>query len=393
MDAQEKEIFAANLEEDDLGVIPDDQQEDEGDLLGEKISFRDSVVMNADWTVETLNGQVTKGNIDLDPSFQRRAVWDKIRKSRLIESIIVGMPIPNIVLAENKKHRGKFIVIDGKQRLLGIKDFIAENFSLNGLDIRYDLNGKKYSELPVEDREFFENNTIRSTVIKNWSDEKFLFSMFYRLNSGSLPLSPQELRRALIGGRLLSAIEQYLDNSKNFHSIFGEKLDVRMRDSELVLRFIAFDKNYKNYNGNLRVFLNDVTEHYELNWDAEESDLTSRFARLDMALGTIQQIFGENSLKKWKDGKYERRINRAIFDCMTRYFCEEAISTAAISKSTSVEKAFQSLCDDSEQFRNAIERSIKNIETTKNRLDEWGKSLAGVIDAVFNEVSTTIAIK
>lgn len=378
--------------EDILEIIPNDQQEDEGDLFDEKISFKDSVVMNADWTVETLNGQVTKGNIDLDPSFQRRAAWDRTRQSRLIESIIAGMPIPNIVLAENKKHRGKFIVIDGKQRLLGIKDFVADSFSLNGLDIRSDLNGMKYSQLPAEDKEFFDNNTIRSTVIKNWSDEKFLFAIFYRLNSGSLPLSPQELRRALIGGRLLNAIEQYIIDSASFHSIFGGKLDARMRDSELVLRFIAFDKNYNEYKGNLRVFLDDIARHYEDNWVADEADLKARFARLDLALDTIQEIFGRDSLKKWANGKFERRINRAIFDCMTRYFAEEKIAAVSKARSTIVVDTFKTLCEGSESFRNAIERSTKDVETTKTRLKEWGVRLAGALDATFDDASTTIVI-
>jgi hypothetical protein len=393
MDMQEQTMTIADEIEDGLGIIPNDQQEDEGDLFDGKISFKDSVVMNADWTVETLNGQVAKGNIDLDPSFQRRAAWGRVRQSRLIESIIAGMPIPNIVLAENKKHRGKFIVIDGKQRLLGIRDFIADAFTLSGLDIRSDLNGKKYSELPVEDKEFFDNNTIRSTVIKNWSDEKFLFAIFYRLNSGSLPLSPQELRRALIGGRLLDAIEQYIIDSGSFHSIFGGELDARMRDSELVLRFIAFDKSYKDYKGNLRIFLDATAQHYEDKWTAEGGDLKARFERLDLALDTIKKIFGKNSLKKWANGKFERRINRAIFDCMTRYFAEEKIAGAAKAHGDAVVEAFQSLCEKSESFRNAIERSTKDIDTTKTRLDEWGAALAAVIGASFDDTSTAIVIK
>ncbi|MDP1995937.1 MAG: DUF262 domain-containing protein [Gallionella sp.] len=379
--------------EDELDVIPQDQQENESDLVDETIAFKDAVVMNADWTVETLNGQVGKGNIDLEPSFQRRAVWGNVRQSRLIESIIAGMPIPNIVLAENKKHRGKFIVIDGKQRLLGIRNFMTDSFVLSGLDIRKDLNGKKYSGLPAEDKEYFDNNTIRSTVIKNWSDEKFLFAIFYRLNSGSLQLSPQELRRALIGGRLLDAIEQYVVTSESFHAIFGNKLDPRMRDSELVLRFIAFDKNYQNYQGNLRKFFDETAEQYEKNWDADEADLKERFARLDLALNATKQIFKENALKKWANGKFERRINRAVFDCMTRYFAEQQVADAAIANADAVVKAFQSLCDSSEPFRNAIERSTKDVKTTKTRLDEWGNMLAGSLGATFDEASTAIVIE
>ncbi|ELY5873889.1 DUF262 domain-containing protein, partial [Cronobacter sakazakii] len=120
-------------------IIPDSQQEDEDDL-NKQISFKESVVMNADWTIETIDSQIKKGNIDLQPNFQRRGAWDDTRKSRLIESIIVGMPVPNIVLAEQKAHRGRFIVIDGKQRLITINEFLSDKLKLKGLDIRPELN-------------------------------------------------------------------------------------------------------------------------------------------------------------------------------------------------------------------------------------------------------------
>src|SRR3954471_3774195 len=97
---------------DEYSSIPDDQQEDENDITAQ-ISFKDAVVLNADWTIETIYLQIKKGNIDLQPGFQRRVAWNDTRKSRLLESIVVGMPVPNIVLAENKDHRGRFIVIDG----------------------------------------------------------------------------------------------------------------------------------------------------------------------------------------------------------------------------------------------------------------------------------------
>ena len=115
--------------------------------------------------------------------------------------------MPNIVLAENRDHRGHFIVIDGKQRLVSISNFIANYFTLKGLDIRPDLNGSSFGSLPPEDREYLEKATLRSTLIRNWKDENYLYAMFFRLNSGSLPLSPQELRKALVGSNLLDAID------------------------------------------------------------------------------------------------------------------------------------------------------------------------------------------
>lgn len=369
-------IDAEKLLEELESFIPDDQQEDEDDLP--KVSFKDAVVTNTDWTIESINLQINKGNIDLQPSFQRRGAWDETRKSRLIESIIVGMPVPNIALAENKDHRGRFIVIDGKQRLLAIQEFMRDGYRLRGLDLRDDLNGLTFSTLPGGDRESFENSTLRSTLIKNWKDENFLYAAFYRLNVGSLPLSPQELRKALIGGKLIDAIEDYLQSSKPFQSIFGVGLDKRMRDSELVLRFIAFDRDIAAYRGDFKAFLDNTTRYYESDWDARLDEVRWRLQRLDLALQTSAQIFGENSFRKWLGSRYERVMNRAIFDCIVRYFAEDEIAALAVKSDGAVIAKFQEVCG-SDIFRSAIEKSTKTQEATRNRLTVWGNALSAVI--------------
>jgi len=371
-----------NLNE-EFALIPDDQQETEDDLVKE-ISFKNAVVMNADWTIETIDGQINKGNIDLQPGFQRRAAWDDKRKSRLIESIIVGMPVPNIVLAENKDHRGRFIVIDGKQRLLAINDFLKGEYRLRGLDIRKDLNDKAFSTLPIADREFLENSTLRSTVIKNWSDENFLYSIFFRLNSGSLPLSPQELRKALIGGNLLDAIEHYLEGSDPFKAIFGKQLDKRMRDSELVLRFIAYDRGLENYRGDFKEFLDETTRFYETDWEQKERSVFDALARLDCALETSWIVFGREAFKKWLGDKPERVINRAIFDCIARFFADPEIAAIAINKRSQILAAFHRLCLDP-AFKDAIEKTPKTVPATLTRIEMWGKELATALKMTFDK--------
>lgn len=373
---------------DEFLAIPDNQQEDEDDLP-KTVSFKDAVVMNADWTIETIDSQIKKGNIDLQPGFQRRAAWDDVRKSRLIESVIVGMPVPNIVLAENKEHRGRFIVIDGKQRLLSIHEFIRGSYSLSGLDMRGDLNNKTYSQLPDADKEYLDNSTIRATVIKNWGDEDFLYAIFFRLNSGSLPLSPQELRKALIGGKLLESIEGYLIASNSFHQSFGDSLDKRMRDSELVLRFIAYDRALTEYRGDFKRFLDDATKFYESEWDTRQAEVSDQFSRLDAALLTSREIFGRDSFKKWLGVKYERVINRAIFDCITRFFAEPDIAKAAIDQKAAVITQFQELCLTPE-FKDAVEKTPKTVGATTSRIELWGERLAGVIGRKFDKATFRI---
>ena len=373
------------LEQDDLfeGILPSDQQEDESDFE-QPISFQETVVQTADWTVGTLFAQLNKGTIDLDPGFQRRQAWDTIRKSRLIESLIVGLPIPNIVLAENVQHRGRFLVIDGKQRLLTIKNYLDNELPLKGIDLRRDLDGCTFENLPQPDRDFLENNSIRATVIKNIADQNFLYVMFFRLNSGSLPLSPQELRKALIGGKALNKIDHYIENSEIFRKIFGPALDRRMRDSELVLRFIAFDRGYENYKGDLKAFLDESVKHFETIGDEIDAELDAGFLRLDSALNATVAIFGKDAFRKWTGDRYERRINRAIFDVIIRFFAEPKIVAAAQGKSDAITTAFKEVCTDA-PFRSAVEKTTKSIEATKTRTNKWGQKLAAILRMTYAE--------
>jgi len=367
-------------------LIPLDEQESEEDLSG-TISFKNAVSQSADWTLETINGQLEKGNIELSPGFQRRSAWDDVRKSRLIESIIVGMPVPNIVIAESKERRGGFIVIDGKQRLIAINDYYSGQFALRGLDIRRDLNGCKYDELPPGDRDYLDNSTLRSTLIKNWSDENFLYAIFFRLNSGSLPLSPQELRKALVGGRLIDRIERYINESQSFHAVFGDQPDRRMRDSELVLRFLAFDTFYLHYDGNLKRFLDQTTAYYEAEDRGDE--LEDRLGRLDCALSATVSIFGAAAFKKWTGDAYEKRMNRAVFDCVAHFFAEQEVAAIALQHAKAVVDAFCELCIDP-AFKQAIERTTKTKDATSHRIESWGRSLAGVIGATYNPANALI---
>jgi hypothetical protein len=368
--------------------LPDDQQEDEGDIDG-GLSNSSAVVLNADWTIETLNLQITKGNIDLNPSFQRRTAWSNDRKSRLIESIIVGMPVPNIVLAESQLHRGRFIVIDGKQRLVSISEFFSGAFKLQGMHIRKDLDGVAFEALPASDRASLENATLRASVIRNWGDKNFLYLVFHRLNSGSLPLSPQELRKALFGGKLLEAIERYLADSTASRAFFGDALDRRMRDSELVLRFLAFDRSLPDYKGNFKKFLDETTQDFEANWSVLEVEAKACFERLDRALETAHAVFGDKAFKKWLGDKHERVINRAIFDSVARFFAEDDVAAAARAKKDEVQRLFNDLCLDKE-FRSAIEQTTKTVQATHHRIGEWGKSLASCLGRTYNTESLRI---
>lgn len=363
-------------------IVPLDQDESEDDVSLDAQATNDAVIFNTDWTVETLFRQIDKGNVDLDPQFQRREAWKIDRQSRFVESILCNLPIPNVVLAEKKGQRGKYIVIDGKQRLHTIKSFFDGNFELKGLTIRDDLNSKRFSDIELagdQDIASLENYPIRTVIIRSWPDEDYLYTVFFRLNSGSLPLSPQELRRALHGGHLLNFIDDFLLGSVEFKSVFGDNPDPRMRDVEMALRYVGVDTNLDGYDGNLKRFLDNLVISTDQAWPRSEAAIKNSLDGMARAIKTTRIIFGEDSFKKWNGVKFERRTNRAVFDVMTRYFSQPDVAAAAEASPNQVKTAFVELCSNNEVFRNSIERTTKTRDATLQRLALWGEALGPVI--------------
>lgn len=377
------------LDLDEENNIPLDQQESEDDVHPSSASVGEAVLFNTDWTVETLFRQIEKGNINLDPKFQRREAWDDERKSKFVESILSNFPIPNVVLAEDKGAKGRYIVIDGKQRLFTIFSFLKDRFRLKGLEMLGELNGSNFSDL-LRDHSSqvsaIENYPIRTVIIRNWPDEDYLYTVFYRLNSGSLPLSPQELRRALHGGRLLDYLDEFIKESAAFKGIFGGKLDPRMRDVELILRYVAFEFFYPEYNGDLKKFLDRTVKYFDGAWDERVQDLDAALGRLNLALETSSSIFGQDAFKKWNGEAYERRINRAVFDVIIRFFSDESVAAGSVKASQEIQQAFQDLCGD-QRFKNAIERTTKTPAATTLRLKLWGGEVARILDRQLDEAS------
>src|SRR5579872_78322 len=240
------------------------------DEIIDDVSVKDEsklVVYSRDWTIDTIISQIEQENIDLNPKFQRRNAWDDARRSKLIESLIEGLPVPEIVLAEDPKKRKAFIVIDGKQRLLTISGFVDPTINywlraeLTKLKLRPDLNAKTYEMLKKEAglsnelREFM-NADVRCTIVSNFTSDDALYDIFYRLNTGSVPLSTQELRQVLHKGPFADFLVQVTSSPQPVHNVLGlTGPDTRLKDVEIVLRFMAFVMFGNKYQGNLKRFL------------------------------------------------------------------------------------------------------------------------------------------
>lgn len=388
----------------DQGVIFESSgEENEEELKIDLSRFNQAVIWGTDWTTETIARQLQKGNIDLNPSFQRRDAWSEQEKSKLIESLMLGFPVPPIILAENKQKKNSYIVIDGKQRLLSIRRFYSDvsekkfkensfqeknvfkQLKLKGLDILKDMNGKSYQQMEVENADYInnlDNQPIRTIVIKNWPDEGFLYSVFLRLNTGSKKLSSQELRQALKPGPFLDFLDDETSNSKAIKDMLNNKNpDPRMKDIELALRYFAFKCFPDHYQGNLKEFLDDTCESLNRDWENSETKIRELFLELEHTITYLTNLFHPDSVFcRYKQGKCSGRFNRAIYEVLTYYFSFDEIRTAIDKKRDRFVRQFIKLNDD-DKFIHAVSDTTKEIHRVALRFS----MVADILESVIGE--------
>lgn len=389
--------FKLDLEKNDSAIKDDFFIEDDGfNENGEdnrwteqqKNEVGNAVVFSTDWTTETIINQIHKGNIELNPNFQRRDAWTSKEKSRFIESLMLGFPIPPIVLAVNNLDRGKYIVLDGKQRLLSLYSFFSNDrdrvppLKLTGLKVKEEFNNltfAKMQSLPecTHDIAFLENQPIRTIVIKNYPHESFLYEVFLRLNTGSKPLSPQELRQALHPGAFTSYLDVRAANSEVLKDILNRRTpDFRMRDVELLLRELSYAFFLKEYDGDLKSFLDNTCKTLNKSWETVSDSVERYCDQFEKAHKFTISIFGKNAYRKYLKGEFVNRFNRGILDSMSFYFIEDNVRDFLQDKKSEVLEAFINLCKTDAEYMNAIESTTKTIPATRYRIVRWGKSLS-----------------
>lgn len=321
-----------DLEIDEEGI---ESEEDLG--IQDPAIYAKAVIWGTDWTAETIVNQLKKKNIDLNPDFQRRDAWDQSKKSKFIESLILGLPVPPIILAERKDKKNSYLVIDGKQRLLSIMQFCTkeeesefDRLYLKNLEILSDLNGYNYSKMIAMDNASdyinqFDNQTIRAVVIRNWPNEKFLYTVFLRLNTGSLKLSPQELRQALHPGEFLTFVNKYSEIENPIWGLLRlKKPDSRMRDIEIILRYYSFKNYLPLYKDSLKEFLDNTCSSINNDWNKNSQKYKDQLKNLEEAILFAREVFGEkHRFTKYIKGEYSNIFNRTIYDIMVYYFSDK----------------------------------------------------------------------
>ncbi|NBB98271.1 MAG: DUF262 domain-containing protein [Alphaproteobacteria bacterium] len=365
----------------------DDSEEDELDSLAPN-AYTPMIFTTLQRPTRDLHSDYAAKELDPRPSFQRGYVWDKKRASKLIESILLNVPLPLIYTAEEADQTE--VVIDGQQRLVSVFGFIEEKFPkdgstfrLSGLGLLSDFNGKLFSELDPGDQRAIKKYIFQIIKISKESHADVKFEIFERLNSGSVTLNPQELRNCVYRGRMNELLKEMAGNT-DFRLMIGTSTTTkRMQDQELVLRFFAFyDRTYLHYSGSMKSFLNEYMNEFK-NPSADKADkLRAAFKK---AAAISYSIFGHNAFRKFKigdsnnpNGDWERPINRPLFDVVmwsfSRYEKHDVFSHA-----DEIRASLINLLATDAKFMDAITSAVGDKNKTAYRFKTWSDVLEGII--------------
>ncbi|UXT19744.1 DUF262 domain-containing protein [Agrobacterium tumefaciens] len=358
----------------------DDTNEGSDDFHVKPEDFADIFVIPSDWTVSTLR-QEMKDIIDLDPDFQRRSVWNIKSKSKFIESLALGIPIPQILLAESQESRNNYLVLDGKQRLLTIKEFFdgvlsdGKRFILEGLTDLPEMNDKDWQRIADQHGRLarsIEGALIRTAIIRGWRNDNVLYEIFHRLNAGSVRLSPMELRMSLIRGPFIKEVIRQSGELRPLQKMLNLAApDKRMKDVEVAIRHMAFSDPSFTYRGNLKDFLDDYCKAHNRNFD--RFDLDDKLEQLSNAIDVGLRAFPEKSFaRKYMSeaSKFEPSFNRAVFDVLAGSLNDEGLRKQVEQNPDKFVVLFKQVCENSD-FRKAVETTTKSVESTRTRFQIW----------------------
>lgn len=349
---------------------------------------RKILTKSSDAQVDSLFSKYKRGKLNIQPSYQRKFVWDPKKASRLIESILLEIPIPIIYLAQNEN--GVDNVIDGQQRLTSIFSFLdgkfpdGKKFKLSGLNVFTELNGKTYTELDDIYQEQIIEYAIRVITFTSDSDPDLQYEIFTRLNTGSVALNDQELRNCVYRGHFNDMIKEMADN-EDFRSILGlSKPHTRMKDVELVLRFISFYTNsYINYVSPIKKFLNDTMRKNKAIDPIDERKIKDAFKR---AVTNTKTLLGDKAFKRYyggKDGKVDgewsdKQFNVALYDITMDSMAR--VETPILMKHLdAIREAYLNLMVENEDFIRSIYVNTSDTPVINTRFTIWKTTLDSII--------------
>ena len=320
-------------------------------------------------SIDTLISRMENKEITLQPDFQRNEVWKQGARSRLIESILIRIPLPAFYM--DATDEDAWLVVDGQQRLSTLEDFVIDkSLHLKGLEFLKELEGMTYDELPRHYQRRIKETNVTVYIIERGTPSNVKINIFKRINTGGLPLSLQEIRHALNGGAVAPFLKDLADSQEFLTATGGKISKDRMSDREYVLRFFAFiltaPKEYASQE--FDSFLSDAMAQLNNLGSVEREKLARRFLR---AMTLAHEVMGEHAFRKKFTADIEERlkpVNKALFEAW-------AVNLDALNDKQAVKlklrkdeiwKPFAELMNDRE-FDQAISQGTGDIRKVKFR--------------------------
>jgi uncharacterized protein with ParB-like and HNH nuclease domain len=264
----------------------------------------------------------------LKPELQRYYVWEKPEASRFIESILLGLPVPSIFLANTKND--KKLIIDGYQRIMTVYDFVkrgvwrkdGKTFKLSNTDkINERYRGKAFNELTDQDQRKIRSTTIHAIVFEQKApseNDTSLYQVFERINTGGRALLPQEIRNCVNQGEFNDLLFE-LNKNSNWRTLFGKfEKDSRMRDMEFILRFLALDTDFIKRNQASTISLKKYLNEFMGSTSSQTPQIIEeRRNKFNMVMDFVLHNIGENAffnITAGDESKIRKRFYPTIFD-------------------------------------------------------------------------------
>ena len=369
-----------NLDLEDYNTVEVEQNDDQKELQKEKVvedypnlSIK---IEPAQYSIFELKRRYDRGKICIAPDFQRNDVWNTRQKSELIESVIMGIPLPLIYLAENAD--GKLIVVDGRQRLSTFFEFLDNKFRLRDLKILSQINGMNLEEM--EESELYsryvtmiEDSQLVVQIIKYPTKDRVRFDIFDRVNRGGTPLNKQEMRNALYQGkatRLLKELSEY----QSFLDATGAAISGKhMKDRYIILRALCFyllfqgkllDKKGKRivYRSDMEELLGSGMQCFNNMPDEQLDELKILF---DETMEKAFHCLGEDGFRIPSGGKTKRPISMTLFETLFYYYA----LFGDHYEYDEMRRGIEELLAD-EQYLKSLQHSVDSSVNVNNRFEK-----------------------
>lgn len=343
--------------------IAEETEEIEGVEDNEAASWGDypldtMLIRNEPRTVQDVLRRMGQGRFVMDPDFQRDFIWDRVKQSRLIESVLMRIPLPVFYLAEDEE--GRMVVVDGLQRLSTFKHFVNGYFRLRLPDQR-ELDNKRFSDLHPKLQNRVEDCNLILYIIDSKVPEQARLDIFERVNGG-VPLTRQQMRNSLFMGEATRFLKKE-STTDLFLQATGKSLNTRtMRDREFVNRFCAFQildiNEYRDMDDFLAKSLREM--------NARPESLPALSQQLRTTLDNNFHLFGKHAFRKHVPGQEHRSVlNASLWDVMSTGLSRH--SQRVVGKRADIlREAFYPLLE-SEDFAQAISYGTNSVNQVKRR--------------------------